>query len=150
VSSIIFLDVVAFKWAGNESTLYDPPESIVGVGFEQLPMILKYLKHIFNARRTRMIKILDIPLTRFPRTWVENDSSWAKVALTSLQMSGTKLQELPDTIDRMSNLKKLNLTRNYLEIIPASIGMRTRSRAHKVSSSGCLIMLYFDILCVSH
>jgi leucine-rich repeat protein SHOC2 len=150
LESVGLLDVVAFKWAGNESTLYDPPESIVGVGFEQLPIILKYLKHIFNARRTRMIMILDIPLTRFPRTWVENDSSWAKAALTSLQMSGTKLQELPDTIDRMSNLKKLNLTRNYLEIIPASIGMRPRSRAHKVSSSGYLMILYCDILCVRH
>jgi Leucine-rich repeat (LRR) protein len=116
-------DTVAFKWAGNESTLYDPPKEIVGFGFEQLPMILKYLKHIFLARKTKTIMIVDVPLTKFPRTWVENDSSWAKIALTSLQISGTKLQELPHTISCMSNLKSLILTRNFLEILPASIGM---------------------------
>jgi Leucine-rich repeat (LRR) protein len=116
-------DTVAFKWAGNESTLYDPPKEIVGFEFEQLPMILKYLKHIFLARKTKTIKIVDVPLTKFPRTWVENDSSWAKIALTSLQITGTKLQELPHTISCMSNLKSLILTRNFLEILPASIGM---------------------------
>ena len=119
------MDTVAFKWAGNEKTLYDPPKEIVGVGFEQLPLILKYLKHIFFARKTRLIKILDVPMTKFPRTWIENDSSWAKVALTSLQITGTKIQELPDTISRMSNLKTLKFTRNYLEVLPESIGMKT-------------------------
>ena len=115
-------DVVAFKWAGNEMTLYDPPKEIVGYGFEQLPMILRYLKHIFAARRTKVVTIVNVPLTLFPRTWVENDSSWAKVALTHLQISGTKIQELPDTISRMTNLKKLNLTGNFLEVLPESIG----------------------------
>jgi hypothetical protein len=122
LDSVGLLDVVAFKWAGNEATLYDPPKEIVGIGFEQLPVILKYLKNIFSARKTRMLSISDIPLTRFPRTWVENDSSWAKVALTSLHISGTKIQELPDTMSRMSNLKKLKFTRNYLEVLPESIG----------------------------
>lgn len=115
-------DVVAFKWAGNEMTMYDPPKEIVGTGFEQLPMIFRYLKHIFAARRTKVVTIVNVPLKRFPRTWVENDSSWAKVALTHLQISGTKIQELPDTISRMTNLKKLNLTCNFLEVIPKSIG----------------------------
>ncbi len=123
LKSVGLTDVVAFKWAGNEKSLYDPPKEIVGYNFEQLPMILQYLKHIFAARRTKVIKIMNIPLTRFPRTWVENDSSWAKVALTSLTISGTKIQELPDTISRMSNLKKLNLKCNFLEVLPESIGI---------------------------
>jgi hypothetical protein len=117
------MDTIAFKWTGNEKTLYDPPKEIVGIGFEQLPVILRYLKNIFFARKTKVIKILDVPLTKFPRTWVENDSSWAKVALTSLQISGTKIQELPDTFSRMSSLKKLNVSRNYIEMLPVSIGV---------------------------
>jgi Leucine-rich repeat (LRR) protein len=116
------MDSIAFKWAGNESTLYDPPENIIGVGFEQLPLILKYLKNIINARKTKNLILLNVALTKFPRTWVENDSSWAQVALTNLQISGSKIQELPDTIDRMANLKKLILTGNYLEALPPSIG----------------------------
>ncbi len=127
-------DAVAFRWAGNESTLYDPPQEIVGFGFEQLPKILKYLKNIFVARKTKVINIVDIPLTKFPRTWVENDSSWAKIALTSLHISGTKIQELPDTISCMSNLKKLILRRNFLEEIPESIGTKLSCNEFVVGS----------------